>query len=403
MSTPWHQATLTSFDRQSQWQARLHAPERYQQIEQLPDDCQRIARGSGVSYVAASFDREAVSQSMAGFDRLLNFDNERGVLFVEAGASIAAVQRFALARGWYLPVAPGHPLASVGGCIAANVHGKNPARDGCFAAITGALRLFHPRLGWRDAEPNDALWCATLGGFGLTGSIVSAHVHLRPAAQRVRLEAQPVGNLHEAAELLREHADATLVYGWHDGRPAHFGRGLIRVGHASSQTGPGIMPRGRLPAHYRATPLPLWNRVSLALANEVLARRWAAAREIAMGEALSPLNDASGYFAAYGRRGLLECQWLIPHEAFEVFARKLTDLVHRQRPLLPLISFARVLAEVAIEHQGRPNPIKQSGLDAATLCRALPGLEVWKERVAAHNPGHLLQSELIRRLELDPV
>lgn len=434
MSTPWHEASLASFDRQSRWQARVQTPGRYQQIEQLPDDCLRIARGGGVSYVAASFDREAVSQSMASFDHLLNFDPDSGVLQVEAGASIAAVQRFALARGWYLPVAPGHPLASIGGCIAANVHGKNPARDGCFAAVTGALRLFHPRLGWRDAAANDALWHASLGGFGLTGSIVSAHLQLRRAAQRIRLTAHRVGNLHEAAEVLREHADASVLYGWHDGRPAHFGRGLIRVSHGGEEIGPGAMPKVRLPAHYRATPLPLWNRASVAIANEVLARRWSGTREILMGDALLPLNDAGGYFAAYGRRGLLECQWLVPHEAFAAFADKLTQLVCRQRPLLPLISsklfdgdsdgpafngrgvslalhmpantdglaFARALADLAVDHQGRPNPIKQSGLDGTILRRALPDLEAWQTRLATHNPGHLLQSELIRRLVLDP-
>ena len=413
--------------------ARVQSAERYRQLEQLPDDCPRIARGGGVSYVAASFDREAVSQCMASFDRLLSFDAERGELHVQAGASIASVQRFALAHGWYLPVAPGHPLVSIGGCIAANVHGKNPARDGCFAAVTGALHLFHPRLGWREAERGDALWQATLGGFGLTGSIVSAHIALRRAPQRIRLEGRRVANLREAAAVLQEHAGADLVYGWHDGRPAHFGSGLIRIGDASREIGPGSMPRVRLPASYHAAPLPLWNRFSLAMANPMLVRRWRAAREVPLGEALLPLNDAGGYFAAYGRRGLLECQWLVPHDAFDSFAGKLEQLVRRRHALLPLISsklfdgacdgpgfdgrgvslalhmpansdglaFACALADLALDHQGRPNPIKQSGLDAASLRRALPDLEAWQAKVAAHNPGHLLQSELIRRLQLD--
>ncbi|MGB8717482.1 MAG: FAD-binding oxidoreductase [Rhodanobacteraceae bacterium] len=433
MNEPWQKTILTSFDRQTRLETRVQSAERYRQLEQLPDDCPRIARGGGVSYVAASFDREAVSQCMASFDRLLAFDAERGELHVQAGASIASVQRFALAHGWYLPVAPGHPRVSIGGCIAANVHGKNPARDGCFAAVTGALHLFHPRLGWREAERGDALWQATLGGFGLTGSIVSAHIALRPAPQRIRLEGRRVANLREAAAVLQEHAGADLVYGWHDGRPAHFGSGLIRIGHASREIGPGSMPRVRLPASYHAAPLPLWNLFSLAMANPMLVRRWRAAREVPLGEALLPLNDAGGYFAAYGRRGLLECQWLVPHDAFDSFAGKLEQLVRRRHALLPLISsklfdgacdgpgfdgrgvslalhmpansdglaFACALADLALDHQGRPNPIKQSGLDAASLRRALPDLEAWQAKVAAHNPGHLLQSELIRRLQLD--
>lgn len=433
MSAPWRETRLAGFDRQIGLCARLQTPDRYRQLQQLPEDCPRIARGGGVSYVAASFDREAVSQSVAAFDRLLAFDADRGTLTLEAGASIAAVQAFALARGWYLPVAPGHPRASIGGCIAANVHGKNPARDGCFAAVTGKMRLFHPRRGWRDADPGDALWRATVGGFGLTGSVVQATLKLRRAPARVHLEAIPVANLREAAEVLQTHAHASLVYGWHDGRPQHFGRGLIRVGHAGEECGPSTLPPTRLPARYHAAPLRLWNRASVALANACLVRRWAGSRSLALGQALLPLNDAGAYFSAYGRRGLLECQWLVPPPAFNDFADALHGLVRRQRPLLPLISskwfdgasdgpafdghgvalalqlpadatglvFARELTALALDHQGRPNPIKQSGLEAASLRRALPGLDDWRQRMAAHNPGHLLQSELIRRLQLD--
>ncbi len=64
-----------------------------------------------------------------------------GRLEVEAGARIGDVQRFALARGWYLPVAPGHPAATIGGCIAADVHGKNPARDGTFRSLVERIEL----------------------------------------------------------------------------------------------------------------------------------------------------------------------------------------------------------------------------------------------------------------------
>lgn len=432
MSASLSRASLASFDRQTRLDARLHAPARYRDIEKLAVDCPRIARGGGVSYVAASFDREAVSQSMTAFDRLLDFDAASGLLTVEAGASVASVQRFALARGWYLPVAPGHPLATIGGCIAANVHGKNPARDGCFGAVTGTMHLFHPQLGWRDAVAGDELWRATMGGFGLTGSIVTAELQLRPAPSHVALQAVPVSGLVEAARVLREHAAADLVYGWHDGRPAHFGRGLIRVGRASLETGDSCMPHVRLPARYHAAPVRLWNRTSLALANGLLARRWRGTRELPLGEALLPLNDAGGYFAAYGPRGLLECQWLVPHPAFDDFAAVLTQRVQRSQPLIPLISsklfdgdsdgpafdghgislalqmpanaaglaFAGELAAVALDHGGRPNPAKQSSLGAASLRRALPGLDAWRSQVATLNPGDLLQSELLRRLEL---
>jgi len=134
-------ADLRSFDAQFHARCRLQQPDRYRLIEALPRDARRIARGSGVSYVAASFGADAISQSLAAFDRVLAFDDAAGRLVVEAGARIGDVQRFALARGWYLAVAPGHPAATVGGCIAADVHGKNPARDGTFRAVVERIEL----------------------------------------------------------------------------------------------------------------------------------------------------------------------------------------------------------------------------------------------------------------------
>ena len=93
---------LTSFDRQFAAAVRVQRPDRYRLLDALPADERRIARGGGVSYVAASFAGDATTLDMRAFDRLLAFDARTGLLCVEAGASIGDVQRFLLPRGWYL-------------------------------------------------------------------------------------------------------------------------------------------------------------------------------------------------------------------------------------------------------------------------------------------------------------
>ena len=433
---------LVSFDRQFHARCRLQRPDRYRLLAALPADATRIARGGGVSYVGASFGAGAISQDLGAFDRLLAFDPDSGHISVEAGARIGDVQRFALARGWYLAVAPGHPRASVGGCIAADVHGKNPARDGTFRAQVEAIELHAPLRGTlvASAERHPELFAATFAGFGLTGTLARVRLRLaRPPATLV-LRRVPVRDLAEGARVLREAANAPVLYGWHDGRPGHFGRGVIRVGLASDvpEAQPAPLPSAARDLPESITPLPfaLWSRAGIAAANTWLGARWCRAGQapMALAAALFPLNDARLYFAGYGNAGLAESQWLVPHARFESFAAALADLVARQRPRIALIAsklfagtadgfafdgsgialaiqipapaesaqrvFLESLAEAAIDHGGRPNLIKDSTLDAATVRRAMAGFGAAQARLAAHNPGALHTSELARRLAL---
>jgi len=432
---------LRSFDRQFGARCRVQRPDRYRLLDALRPDVRRIARGGGVSYVGASFGAGVISQDLGAFDRLLAFDGERGLLEVEAGATIGAVQRFALSHGWYLPVTPGHPRATIGGCIAADVHGKNPARDGTFRRQVEAFELHSPSCGKLVASANAHadLFAASFAGFGLTGLIVCARLRLaRPPASLI-LRRVPVRDLAEAADVLREAANARLLYGWHDGRAAAFGRGVIQIGLAGDAS-QGRSRRARasrdLPGQLRPWPLCAWHRSTIAAANTWLGARWRRPGQapIDLAEALFPLNRARGYFAAFGPGGMDEAQWLIPHARFDAFAEALREEVARRRPRITLMAsklfagpatdlafdghgialaiqlaapreaaqagFLEALAELAIGHGGRPNLVKDSSLTAATVRRAMPAFEAARARLATHNPGGLYGSELSRRLAL---
>ena len=433
---------LSSFDRQFRARCRVQHPDRYRLLAALPRDARRIARGSGVSYVAASFGADAISQSLGAFDRFLAFDDAKGTLEVEAGARIGDVQRFALARGWYVPVAPGHPAATVGGCIAADVHGKNPARDGTFRAIVERIELVVAggETVVADRETHGDLFAATFAGFGLTGTVTRVVLRLARPPTALVVRRVPVANLADAARVLREAANAPVLYGWHDGRPHRFGRGVIRIGlasDASDQRRPPIPDSSRdLPRTIDPLPFALWNRAGIAAANTWLGARWCRAGQSPMplADALFPLNDARTYFAAYGKAGMAEAQWLVPHARFDIFADALADRVARDKPRIALIAsklfagaadgfsfdgagvalavqipapaesaqraFLEALAEIALAHGGRANLIKQSTLDAATARKAIAGFDAARARLAACNPGGLYASELSRRLEL---
>ncbi|MFZ1390862.1 MAG: FAD-binding oxidoreductase [Dokdonella sp.] len=430
---------LRSFDRSVVARCHVQRPDRYRLIEALPADVQRITRGGGVSYVGASFASDSVVQDLGAFDRLLEFDAQRGLITVEAGARIGDVVRFALAHGWLLPVAPGHPRATIGGCIAADVHGKNPARDGTFRRHVEAIELFDPVSGWiaASAEENAGRFAACFAGFGIPGLIGSATLRLAPAAHAYSLRSIAVADLAEAREVLLAHAGAPRLYGWHDGRPGHFGRGVIRFGlEAKSEQHTPRRPLPDLPSAVEPWPITAWNRLGITMMNGWIRQRWCRSdsRHVAIESALFPLNDARRYFAGFGKPGFVEAQWLVPHARFVEFAATLAAEVARQRPRISLIAsklfdgeadgfrfdgkgislaiqmpqpqapaqaaFIESLTELAILHGGRPNLIKDSSLRADSARRAITRFDEARAALRQFDPHELQRSEMTRRLQL---
>lgn len=93
-----------------------------------------------------------------------------GIVRCRAGTTIYQLIH---ATGCRPPVVPGTGWATVGGCIANDVHGKNHRADGTFGHHVRAINLNGERL-----LPSDSKFAATVGGLGLTGKIVTADIKL---------------------------------------------------------------------------------------------------------------------------------------------------------------------------------------------------------------------------------
>ena len=434
---------FVSFDGGVRLAGGLARPERYRSLTEGAAAGARIARGAGLSYSAASFGGGALSVEQRRFNRVLDFD-AGGLVRVEPGISLGELFDFLAPRGLYLAVQPGHPAISVGGCVAADAHGKNQLRDGSFSAQVEALTLFHPLHGAlalsRNASPE--LFALTCGGFGLTGTILDVTLRPRrlPGAQ-VEMEATPLDGLRGlAAKLEQGAARCDSIYSWHDLSPsaAPFGRGVLLGGRftgSGAQAAPRAAPRRLASAQRGGWRPPLLNRATGALMNAMLLRsmRARAARRVALDEALFPLaGRASRYFDLYGRRGFHEYQVLVPAPRFDAFAADLEQWV-RERGVPVTLASAKYfggrqdylrfdgagvcfalnlprnadsaawlarLDELTIGCGGIPNIIKDSRLPREVAQRAFGEYERFRSELRAFDPQRLYRSELSERLGL---
>jgi len=143
--------------------------------------------------------------------------------------------------GWFPPVTPGTKHVSLGGAVAADVHGKNHHRDGSIGIHVLELEMILADGSRALCSPgrNAELFWSTIGGMGLTGVIAKVTLQLIP------IETSSIAAQHFKAPDL-EAAFRWLEDSEHDdhytvacidclSRGRSLGRSIVMRGHHASR------------------------------------------------------------------------------------------------------------------------------------------------------------------------
>jgi len=187
-----------------------------------------IPRGLGRSYGDSTLTPNGAVLCMKHLNRFLAFDPETGLLECEAGVSFAEIIQTFLPQGWFLPTTPGTKFVTLGGAIAADVHGKNHHVDGSFGNFVVQMTLLLADGSivdcTRDSDPE--LFWATIGGMGLTGIILSAQIRL------TRVESAYYDVTYRRTRNLHRHAPELSLFGVVDRLSGNRGFAGTRCRHA---------------------------------------------------------------------------------------------------------------------------------------------------------------------------
>ncbi|HKI55122.1 MAG TPA: FAD-binding oxidoreductase, partial [Anaerolineales bacterium] len=167
------------------------------------------ARGTGISYNDVSLNGGGVVLDMSGMDQILEWDSASGYVRCEAGVTLKQLWQKVEPDGWWPPVVSGTMKTTLGGCLSANIHGKNNYQAGTigehvvdFTAMlpTGALVTCSPKK-------NGDLFYAIISGLGMLGVFTSITLKMkRIYSGLISVDARPVHNLREHLGDLLENA-----------------------------------------------------------------------------------------------------------------------------------------------------------------------------------------------------
>lgn len=296
-----------------------------------------IARGLGRSYGDAAQLSGGLVVSNLGLSDVGAID-ERGVVTLGAGVSVDQLLRESIPQGWFIPVTPGTRQVTVGGAIAADVHGKNHHRDGSFGAHVLEICIATPAgvlLVSPSHEP-DLFW-ATVGGMGLTGFVTSATIQLlRIETDQVLVDTERFDGLDQvlAAMSERDHLYRYSV-AWVDcmTRGSKMGRSILtRANHAALGDLDAVTlaaPRDAKAVVPFDAPSGLLNPFSVRLFNELWFRSAPRSRERepqGLSSFFHPLDGVRDWNRLYGRRGFVQYQFCVPDEASDAIGDAITRL-----------------------------------------------------------------------------
>ena len=341
----------------------------------------RISRGLGRAYGDAALPAaDGFALSALGMSRMVSFDEATGVLVAESGVSLAEIVETFLPRGWFLPVVPGTKFVTLGGAVAADIHGKNHHVDGTFGIHVAWLDLLLPTGGSLRCSPGQeaAVFRATIGGMGLTGHIERVAIRLRrvPSAW-CKVRTLRGRDLAHTLELLAANDGSYRhTVAWMDCVAVgdRLGRGVVMLGNEAT---PSELPPKAAAAPHRLPPkaklavpfdLPecalgpltvgAFNACYYGLAKD-------AEQLVDFEKFFFPLDAIRDWNRIYGRRGFAQFQAYFPDATAEAGLRACLDAIGRSRQA----SFLAVL-----KRSGAANDFPLSFLDLGyTLALDLPG------------------------------
>lgn len=276
-----------------------------------------IAFGLGRSYGDSALGANVLLTRR--FDKLHHFDALQGILTCESGVTLAELIRTFVPRGWFLPVTPGTKFITVGGAIAADVHGKNHHTAGCFSECLVSFHLVMPegKVLRCSKEENPELFRATCGGMGLTGVIADVTLRLQPIASAFMRETViRCRNLQEVFQRFEEHDSMPYSVAWIDclARGEHLGRSILMLGEHAHSGRMEMLDRGTftLPMDF---PAFCMNRYSVALFNHLYMKSrpdYAQGRPVHLDDFFYPLDSIGRWNRMYGSRGFCQYQFVLP-------------------------------------------------------------------------------------------
>ena len=401
-------------------------------------DSHIIARGSGRSYGDSALADQILNTRF--LDNFISLDTAKNTITCGSGVQLKDILNLVIPTGHFPPVLPGTKYITVGGAIAADIHGKNHHQAGSFCQhlVSLELLLASGEIVECSRSKKKDLFLATCGGMGLTGVILNATIIIKKVTSAsIDQKTQVAGDLRECMDIFDESEESEYSVAWLDAlaQGKKRGRSLVHVGNHSEKglQQPILRRELSIPS---ITPTKLLNKYSIKVFNELLYQSQVIrqkSKKVSYESYFFPLDGLTNWNLVYGSRGFIQYQFVVPMdcslEAITIILKKISDAgkapalsvlkkfvrgndnylsfpeagytlamdFKRDATLLPMLD---ELDEIVLSYEGRQYLAKDARMSEQVFKKSYRNWEKFISVKAKYDPKNIFASQQSRRLGL---
>lgn len=385
-------------------------------------------RGNGRSYGDAAIGKTI--KSTLNHKKDISLDQTTNILTVDSGFLLRDVLNYTIPFGYTLATIPGTQFVTIGGMIAADVHGKNHFTFGSFGNWVEELliQINENEQLWCSSSKNSELYNATIGGMGLTGIILKAKICLLPIKNYLFDQNITTANsLSDLINLFKQCEDSYQV-AWIDllnAQPKY----LLFSGNEPDTTNDLTSFKLKAPGlTFPKLPFRVLTSWFMKLYNKLYFRTNNKSKTVDLNGFFFPLDKFNNWNRLYGSNGMIQYQFILPEENTLAGFKEIIELINKSShsPFLSilkkyknntspgllsfplkgyslaldfpvkkgLIDFLNELDETVIQYNGRVYLVKDACLEAKSLEKMYPNLPLFKSLISKYNYSSNLATRL---------
>jgi len=317
---------------------KVYLPKNSKEIKKIINNNKSfLVQGNLRSYGDNALSRNLII-STQNLNKIIKFDEKKGIIEAESGVLLNDLLKIITLKGWFIPVSPGTKYVSLGGMIANNVHGKNTYKNQIKYYVKKIKLISSNKEIICSKNQNQKLFDLTMGGFGLTGAILSVTFKLKKIhSENIEQKIIEFKNFKEFYEIYKINKNFEYSVCWIHNLDKDSIKGIYYLGNHSKKKSlirPEILKQKKIGILLLIILKIVNNNYYFPKVMKFIYRNYIKIfykRTCHYNDFFYPQDNIPRYNTIYGKQGFMVSQFLIPEKKFEKILSEISKYFNEKK------------------------------------------------------------------------